>query len=165
MELPPLDWSVDVSVGKLSSSKHGDGDDDARGCFAFMYACTPLHCACRGQEEVWDLWHCSYMCLWATVWVHMESWTRSVRKSHQGSQPMRLLSSVLWRIFLIANLCRRVQPTVSSAILGQVALGCIRKGAEQARERKPASSIPCGVCFRFCLHVSALSSCLAFPHW
>lgn len=163
MELPPLDWSVDVSAGKLSSSKNDDGNDGARGCFAFMYACTPLYSAYRGKEGVSDLRYGSYMCLWAAMWVHTESWTRSVWKSHEGCQPMKLLPRVLWRIFLTANWGRRVQPTVSRAILGQVVPGCIRKRVEQARGSKSVSSIPCGVCFGFCLRVSALSSCLAFP--
>jgi hypothetical protein len=36
---------------------------------------------------------------------------------------------------------RRVQLTVSGAIPGQAALGCIRKQAEQAMKNEPASSI------------------------
>lgn len=53
MELLPLDWSVDKSWGEFFSSEHGGGDD-ACGCFAFIYACTPLYSARRGQEGVSD---------------------------------------------------------------------------------------------------------------
>jgi hypothetical protein len=45
-------------------------------------------------------------------------------------------------IFLENNQCGRVQPTVGSAIPGQVVLGCVRKEAEQAMESKLVSSIP-----------------------
>lgn len=48
----------------------------------------------------------------------------------------------LWGVFFIANWCRRVQPTAGGAIPRQVGLGCIKKGAEQARGSRPARVSP-----------------------
>ena len=45
-------------------------------------------------------------------------------------------------IFLIANRCRRLQPTVGSATLRKAVLGYINKQAEQALRSKPVSSVP-----------------------
>ncbi|EDL75107.1 rCG39217 [Rattus norvegicus] len=47
--------------------------------------------------------------------------------------------------------------------MGEGYKSSIRK-AEQAIRNKPVSSILYGLCFSSCLHVSALSSCPAFPY-
>lgn len=44
--------------------------------------------------------------------------------------------------FYIANLHRKVPPTVSGALPRWVDMGSLRKGAEQAAESKTVSSIP-----------------------
>lgn len=67
----------------------------------------------------------------------------------EGSLPQIGLQTFLWGIFIVADWCKRFQPTMGGDIPRQVGLDCTRKVAEHARSNKQISGVfLCDFCFK-----------------
>lgn len=96
-----------------------------------------------------SFWNITISLLLYKLWV---SWLASAvnltQSSHLGRGNLKNcldqigLWACLWCILLITNWCKQAQPTVGSATLQQVGLGCMRKLAEVMRKSKLVSSVP-----------------------
>lgn len=114
----------------------------------------------------WYRWHCTELnvlfnhiknlsSVIVSTSCQLDTFRKWVSPFRNGLQKVGLWPC-LGGVLLIANWCGRAQATVGSPIPEQASLSCSGKLAEQARGRKPASSVPPRGCF---------SSCLQVPSW